>query len=327
MGRFAPADPGIRKWFPRRSPADGRSLGVNGGDSNQAGRTNAPQSISRGAAGQDAVAGAAVRGAAVAPPRCAAPGRSPSARSRRARPPPGRRCRGRAGRASPRAGVRPAWAGRPEAGRAGADGRAGAGWRGSAALRGAPCRLRPESERPAPAACAAQAWSRLRMPCSSLRGYVPRFACPTPTLAWSTPRPAWAQPRTGGQPAPRPAGRRSCRPARGRRACRYDAAAAGAAVRRERLTGGRRSRATSWRTRAVAVVRGGRSCWTAAGLRKIRTTVETELTDARIRIGKRRTRAIVRRGHRSPRPDGPTKNDHAAPHRKPRIVDFKKYSD
>ena len=226
-----------------------------------------------------------LRGAVAAPARCAAPGRSPSARSRRARPPLGRRCPGRAGGASPRVGVRPAWVGRPQAGRAGADGRAGAGWRGSAASRGARARLRPEPERPAPAACAAQAWSRLRMPCSSLGGYVPRFARPTPTLAWSTRRPAWAQPRTGGQPAPRPARRWSSRPARGRRACHYDGAAAGAAALRERLTGGRRSRATSWRTRTVAVVRGGRSCRTAAGLRKIRTTVETELTDARIRIG------------------------------------------
>ena len=255
--------------------------------------------------GHDAVAGAAVRGAAAAPPRRAAPWRSPSARSRRARPPLGRRCRGRAGRASPRAGVRPAWAGHREAGRAGADGRAGAGWRGSAGLRGAPCRLRPESERPAPAACAAQALSRLRMPCSSLRGYVPRFACPTPTLAWSTLRPASARAWTRGQPAPRPAGRRSCRPARAQRACCYGAAAAGAAARQGRLSDGRRSSATSWRTRAAAVVRGVRTFRTAAGLRKFRTTVETELTDARIRIG-----AAALEGHRSARalmsrPNGP----------------------
>ena len=247
--------------------------------------------------GHDAVAGAAVRGAAAAPPRRAAPWRSPSARSRRARPPLGRRCRGRAGRASPRAGVRPAWAGHPEAGRAGADGRAGAGWRGSAGLRGAPCRLRPGSERPASAACAAQALSRLRMPCSSLRGYVPRFA-----------------------------GRRSCRPARARRACCYGAAAAGAAARQGRLSGGRRSRATSWRTRAAAVVRGVRTFRTAAGLRKFRTTVETELTDARIRIG-----AAAHEGHRSARalmsrPNGPTTKP-CTPLANLTIVDFKKYSD
>jgi hypothetical protein len=125
-GRFAPADRTIRKWFPRRPPADGRSLGMNDADSNHAPRwarrdgraAMAPPRWPRrhgGEADGSATTGAgrdapAVTGGAAARGRCAARGRWPRTQSQRARRRLARRCRGCPDPLAGAACVSPAWA-------------------------------------------------------------------------------------------------------------------------------------------------------------------------------------------------------------------------